>query len=143
MIPITSSLALGDEEIELNFIRAAGPGGQNVNKVASAVLLRFDVRRSPTLTAAVKTRLITLAGQRINAEGVLSIRAQRHRTQEANRRDAVNRLAALIRAALIPPKLRHKTAVPARTRRQRLENKRRRSQVKANRQRGVCDPEGG
>jgi ribosome-associated protein len=143
MIRITSSLALRDGEIELDFIRAAGPGGQNVNKVASAVLLRFDVGQSPTLSTVVKTRLIMLAGQRINAEGVLSIRAQRHRTQEANRRDAVNRLVALIRAALIPPKPRHKTVVPARMRRHRMENKRRRSQVKANRRRGLYDPESG
>ncbi|HTT08372.1 MAG TPA: alternative ribosome rescue aminoacyl-tRNA hydrolase ArfB [Gammaproteobacteria bacterium] len=139
MIPITPALALRDEEIELHFIRAAGPGGQNVNKVASAVLLRFDVRHSSTLTADVKARLVALAGQRMNAAGILVIRAQRHRTQDTNKKDAVRRLATLIRAALIPPKQRHKTIVPARARRRRLENKRRHGQLKTSRRSDLFD----
>ncbi len=139
MIPITPAVALREEEIKLHFIRAAGPGGQNANKVASAVQLRFDARRSPSLDAGAKERLAALAGQRMSADGVLVIRAQRHRTREANKKDALRRLVMLVRAALVPPRRRRKTAVPEHVRRRRLENKRRRGQLKAGRRGDLID----
>src|SRR2546430_15306505 len=97
MIRITPSISIGEDEVEEHFIRAAGPGGQNVNKLASAVQLRFDVRRSPRLPEEVRARLERLAGRRLTREGVLVINAQRHRTQERNRADARERLGGLIR----------------------------------------------
>ena len=103
MIPITPSLSLDPTELEEAFLRASGPGGQNVQKVETAVQLRFDVRRSPSLPEPVRARLIRLAGRRMTREGVLVITAQRHRTRERNRADALGRLVALIRAAAAPP----------------------------------------
>src|SRR5262244_4526097 len=99
MIRITPSISIAEREFEEHFIRAPGPGGQNVNKLASAVELRFDVRRSPSLPDDVRARLERLAGNRLTEEGVLVINAQRHRTQERNRADALDRLVALIREA--------------------------------------------
>lgn len=130
MIRINDAIALDEREIEESFVRASGPGGQNVNKVASAVRLRFDVRRSPSLPHDVKARLARLAGNRMTGEGVLVINAQRHRTQERNRADALARLVALVREAAIPPVPRRETKVPRAERRRRVEGKRRRSALK-------------
>ena len=108
-IEITPSLLLEDNEISLDFVRASGPGGQNVNKVASAVQLRFDLRNSPSIPEEVKERLVKLAGSRMTDEGFLLIEAKRFRTQEQNRADALERLANLIRGALYAPKKRRPT----------------------------------
>ena len=130
MIRITDSISLDEREIEENFVRSAGPGGQNVNKLATAVQLRFDVRHSPSLPPDVRARLERLAGRRLTGEGVLIIIAQRHRTQERNRQEARERLIDLIRRAATPPKPRHATRPTAASRRQRLEAKARRSRLK-------------
>ncbi|MFO1434866.1 MAG: alternative ribosome rescue aminoacyl-tRNA hydrolase ArfB [Gammaproteobacteria bacterium] len=130
---ISASLSIPDAEIDLSFVRAAGPGGQNVNKLATAAQLRFDVRQSSALSDVVKERLLKLAGQRASSQGVISIKAFRFRTQERNRDDALERLATLIRSALVAPKPRLKTKVPRSVKRARLENKQRRSAVKSTR----------
>ncbi len=130
MITVTRHISLDDAEIEEQFIRASGPGGQNVNKVATAVQLRFDVAHSPSLPVPVRERLIKLAGRRISADGILTITAQRFRTQNRNRVDALERLVELIRAAATPPKVRHATRPSRAVKRRRLEDKLRRSQVK-------------
>ncbi len=126
--------AIGEDEIAFDFIRAAGPGGQNVNKVASAVQLRFDVRASPSLPEEVKARLIRLAGRRVTGEGVLIIEAKRYRSQEQNRAEALRRLSVLIQRAAQPPRPRRPTRPSAAARARRLEAKKRRSAVKRLRQ---------
>jgi len=133
MIEITAEISLAEEELEETFIRAPGPGGQNVNKVASAVQLRFDAANSPGLPQTVFPRLKDLAGRRMTRDGVIVISASRFRSQERNRQDARDRLVALIREAATPPKRRRPTRVPRGVRRQRLENKRKRSQIKKGR----------
>jgi ribosome-associated protein len=130
MIRITDSISLDEREIEENFVRSAGPGGQNVNKLATAVQLRFDVRHSPSLLPAVRQRLERLAGRRLTNEGVLIIIAQRHRTQERNRQEARERLVDLIRRAAEPPRPRHATKPTAASKRRRLDTKTRRARLK-------------
>src|SRR3989338_680480 len=109
MIKITSTIFLNDSEIELAFIRAPGPGGQNVNKIATAVQLRFNVMHSPSLSDDVRTRLLSLIGNKITTQGEIIIKANRYRTQERNKHDALARLRELIQRAAIPPKKRKKT----------------------------------
>ncbi len=135
MIRITPSISIGEDEVEEHFIRASGPGGQNVNKLASAVQLRFDVRRSPRLPEEVRARLERLAGRRLTREGVLVINAQRHRTQERNRADARERLVDLIRRAAVAPAPRRPTKPTAGARERRLQSKKHRATIKGLRQR--------
>ncbi len=129
-IRITPEIAIDESEITERFIRASGPGGQNVNKVSTAVELRFDARRSPSLPLAVCTRLERLAGRRLTRGGVIVITAQRHRTQARNREDALERLIDLIRRASVKPLSRRPTKPTLGSRRRRLEGKVRRAATK-------------
>jgi ribosome-associated protein len=129
-IEISDQLAIDDAEIRFDYIQSSGPGGQNVNKVATAVQLRFDVRRSPSLPEDIRSRLERLAGKRVSEDGVLIIEARRYRSQEHNRQDAIDRLVALIRKAAEKPKLRKRTRPTAEARQKRLEEKRRRGNIK-------------
>ncbi|HTW51113.1 MAG TPA: alternative ribosome rescue aminoacyl-tRNA hydrolase ArfB [Stellaceae bacterium] len=130
MIPINDDLALGEWELSETFIRASGPGGQNVNKVASAAQLRFDLRASPSLPEPVKARLAKLAGSRLTEAGVIVITARRFRSQERNREDARERLVALIRRAAAPPKPRRRTRPSVTQREERLGAKAHRGALK-------------
>jgi ribosome-associated protein len=133
MIPINDRISLSEEELQLEFIRSSGPGGQNVNKVSTAVRLRFDVAGSPALPDDVRHRLIRLAGRKVGADGVLTIHARTKRTQEANRREAIERLVEMIQNACVRPKTRRETRPTQASRKRRLESKRRNSETKARR----------
>jgi ribosome-associated protein len=130
VIPVTPTIALDESEISETFVRGSGPGGQNVNKVATAVQLRFDARRSRSLPDDVAIRLMKLAGSRLTQEGVIVITAQRHRTQERNREDALARLVDLIRQAAERPKPRRPTRPTLASKKRRLESKGKRAEVK-------------
>ena len=132
-IAINDRVGLREEELAFVFIRSSGPGGQNVNKVATAVRLRFNVVESPSLPEEVKRRLLGLAGRRVGTDGVLAITAQAERTQEANRRAALSRLIDLVRLACVRPEIRRPTRPTAGSRRRRLETKRAHSRIKRER----------
>jgi ribosome-associated protein len=130
MITVTGHISIDEREIEENFVRASGPGGQNVNKLSTAVQLRFDVRHSPSLPDDVRGRLERLAGSRLTNDGVLVIIAQRHRTQARNRDDALDRLIDLIRQAAVRPIKRRPTRPTRASRERRIEGKKRRAGIK-------------
>lgn len=134
MLQISPTLSIPDEELTISFIHASGPGGQNVNKVATAVQLRFNVRNSPMLREEVKARLIKLAGNKMTQDGVMVIEAKRYRSQEHNRTDAEQRLAELIQKALVRPKRRKPTRPTAASQVRRVEKKKRKGKIKLLRQ---------
>ena len=127
---LTSGLTIQENELIFSFVRSSGPGGQNVNKVATSAQLRFDVRNSPSLTAEMKERLALLAGNRMTNDGTLVIEAKRYRTQEHNRADALLRLEVLLEKAAIQPKIRHATRPSLRARLMRVATKKKRGAVK-------------
>jgi len=134
LIQITNRLSIDERELEESFIQASGPGGQNVNKVATAVQLRFDARNSPSLPPDVRARLWKLAGRRISQDGILLIVAREHRTQERNRAEARQKLIDLLKAATVQPRVRKATKPSKASKQKRLESKTRRSTVKKLRQ---------
>ena len=140
MIQLNRSIAIDEREIHFDFVRASGPGGQNVNKVSTAVRLRFDILACSSLPEDVRARVRSLAGRRVGRDGVLSIEARRFRTQGANRQDALERFVLLLRQAAGRPRARHPTKPSAASRTRRLEAKRRRGQAKrARRPPGLID----
>jgi ribosome-associated protein len=136
MIRVNAHISIDEREIEENFVRASGPGGQNVNKLSTAVQLRFDVRRSPSLPDDVRHRLERLAGTRLTRDGVLIIVAQRHRTQARNRQDALDRLVELVRSAAVAPRLRRPTRPTKASRERRVQSKKHRAGLKRLRRTG-------
>ncbi len=139
MIPILGGIAISENELEERFVRASGPGGQNVNKLSTAVQLRFDLMNSPGLPAGLKTRAAKLAGQKLTRDGVIIISADRFRTQERNRADALARLVELLREAAIVPKERRKTRPTLASKKRRIEGKKHRAQTKDQRSRPSFD----
>jgi ribosome-associated protein len=133
MIHVNASIAIPDSEITLSFVRSDGPGGQHVNKTATAVQLRFDARHSPSLPDDVRRRLVGLAGRRMTSDGILVIDARSHRSQKQNRQDALDRLTSLLRAAAQRPRTRRPTKPSKASRRRRLETKRHRARLKQSR----------
>jgi len=138
---VTRGIAIDESELVEEFVRSSGPGGQNVNKVATAVQLRFDVASSPSLPDDVRDRLVRIAGKRVTKDGVLVIEARRYRTQERNRKDARERLAALVRRAAVKPRSRKPTRPTRAARERRLEAKKQRGQRKRQRKRVGPDEE--
>ncbi len=138
MIEITHNISIDDSEIQIDFVQASGPGGQNVNKVASQVQLRFDIS-SPSLPEAVRSRLRKIAKNRISEQGELLISAKRYRSQERNRQDAIDRLVGFIRRAAIPPKTRKPTRPTQASKEKRLRKKKQRAEVKRSRQNYTLD----
>ena len=130
MIKINKNIGIPDDELNFNYTRSSGPGGQNVNKVSSAAYLRFDVRNSSALTEEIKIRLIELAGKRVSKKGILIIKAQRYRTQAQNRREAIKRLVGLIQSAAVKPVYRKKTRPPQAVKERRLIDKHKHSLLK-------------
>ena len=141
MICVTPLIAIDEDEITLDFIRASGPGGQNVNKVATAVQLRFDVKHSPNLPDDVRARLVSYAGRKMTDDGVLIIEAKRFRTQDRNRQDALHRLISLVRKAAEKPKPRIQTRPSTASKRRKLAAKRHRSRIKQMRRPAGWDSE--
>src|SRR3974390_1895406 len=131
MLRITNSIAIDESELSESFVRASGPGGQNVNKVSSAVQLRFDARQSPSLPNDVAVRLMLLAGSRLTKDGVIVIVPQQYRDQARNREDARGRLIGLIGQSVVKPKPRRATKVPKAAKRQRVDDKKRRGSIKS------------
>jgi ribosome-associated protein len=134
MIRITDQISIDESELEESFVRSSGPGGQNVNKLSTAVQLRFDVRHSPSLSNDVALRLMRLAGRRVTKNGVLVLIAQNHRTQERNRAEAQERLVALIQEAAVKPVPRRATKPTRASKQRRIESKKHRSGIKGMRQ---------